>query len=243
MRKFICSRLRAYATLRSEFGNRLAVIPRSRVMLQPRHGQLAEDNRVSEPQWANWRSDIRAAEGKQVDASCGPGDRKIGRCRLAVIRTTTLRLPVLAAPLQLSLPPLRPPSPPPIAFPFQPAARARPLHHPRPCCALSVSPFRSLPATISVSRLIKRRKLANEISIRNTLIGVVSPYPSYSSRRSANIPVPGFVVVCSLPLTWLKFDLRIVEKLQKCFSYDATNLAPGLTVLDRMPRIMRGSHI
>lgn len=130
------------------------------------------------------------------------------------------------------------PSPPPIAFPFQPAARARPLHHPRPCCALSVSPFRSLPATISVSRLIKRRKLANEISIRNTLIGVVSPYP-YSSRRSANIPVPGFVVVCSLPLTWLKFDLRIVEKLQECFSYDTINLAPGLTVLDRMPRIMR----
>lgn len=33
------------------------------------------------------------------------------------------------------------------------------------------------PATTSVSRLIKRRKLANEISIRNTLIGVVSPFP------------------------------------------------------------------
>lgn len=64
--------------------------------------------------------------------------RKIGRCRLAVIRTTTLRLPVLAAPLQPS------PIPPPAAAPFPLAARARPPHHPRPCCALSVSPFRSL---------------------------------------------------------------------------------------------------
>lgn len=141
--------------------------------------------------------------------------RKIGRCRLAVIRTTTLRLPVLAAPLH----------PPPVPlFAASPlsrrAARASPPHHPRPCCALSVSPFpksanRQRPRG-SVSRLIKRRKLANEISIRlrNTLVGVVSSPPPFhppfplalpsfflSLCRSTNIPDPGFVVVRSLLLT------------------------------------------
>lgn len=114
--EFICSRFWAYATLRSEFGNRLAVIPRSRVILQPRHGQLAEDNRVSEPQWANWRSDIRAAEGKQVDASCGP--RGAGR-------SVDAAWPLFGRRhfASQSWPPLRSPSP----FPLPPYPRRHDL--------------------------------------------------------------------------------------------------------------------
>lgn len=88
--------------------------------------------------------------------SRAPGGRKIGRCRLAVIRTTTLRLPVLADPPP---PSLRPPSPTPAYF--QPSTAATPFTTSRPdapsplppsllpCCALSVPPFPAKSATTS----------------------------------------------------------------------------------------------
>lgn len=66
------------------------------------------------------------------------------------------------------------------------------------------------------------------------------PFPLRSLCQSTNIPDPSSIVVRSLPLTWPKFDLHIVEKLQKCFRYDVTNLALGLTALDRMLGITRG---
>lgn len=89
-----------------------------------------------------------------------------------------------AALAALLLPPPRPP--------YRRQPMRRPPRHPpsspllRPFC---VSPFRSRRSRQrprgSVSRLIKRRKLANEISIRlrNTLIGVI---------RQPPFPVPSF---------------------------------------------------
>lgn len=116
-----------------------------------------------------------------------------------------------AAPAALVTPPPPSLSPPAAtARPFPPGEPVRVLRiTPRPCCVLSVSPFRSLQTSQrprgSVSRLIKRRKLANEISIRlrNTL-GIVSfPTPTRSFLLFADRLIfrdPGFVVICTRPL-------------------------------------------
>lgn len=136
------------------------------------------------------------------------GGRKIGRCRLAVIRTTTLRLPVLAAPLHPLPVPSFPSCSPCASSASPPPFLLRPFCFPFPKSANRQRPRGS------VSRLIKRRKLANEISIRlrNTRVGVVSspsPFPSPPSacppfflslcRLISRIPVPSSVR--SLPLT------------------------------------------